>query len=298
MEVLDISMLDLGEIRRILGGTGTDTSNFIICNDVYWGDQVPTGDPYRANAAALILCTRGSMQLSIGVRRHHLHENTVMLYGPGNIIEVHERTPDFRANIMFFTRDFTKSALLDLQAVMPIYKYLTEEAKDFLHAELEEVKLINNYFALITEVCEGKYGEGAVFNLLASMFRTVSEMYGKRIAQEPPGTKPRSRQEEYFERFLVEVSKSHKEERSVQYYADVLHITPKYLSTVIKEVSGRSAAEWIDEFVVQEAKVLLKYSPKSIQEITYHLNFSTQSFFGKYFKRHVGVSPSQYRNGK
>ena len=291
-------MLDLSEIRRILGGTGTDTSNFIICNDVYWGDTAPTHDPYRANAAALVLCTQGSMELAIGVRRHRLHENTVMLYGPGNIIEVHERSPDFRADIMIFTREFTKSALLDMQAIMPIYKYLTEETKDFLILEKEETGLIKKYFTIITEVCDGGYGEASVFNLLGSLFRTVSAMYAKRISEENPTPKIRTRQEEYFERFLMEVSRSHKDERSVQYYADTLHITPKYLSTVIKEVSGRSAAEWIDEFVVQEAKVLLRYSPKSIQEITYHLNFSTQSFFGKYFKRHVGMSPSQYRNGK
>ena len=69
----------------------------------------------------------------------------------------------------------------------------------------------------------------------------------------------------------------------------------KYLSSVVKEVSGKTAARWIDESVILEAKALLKYSGMSIQEIAYHLNFSTQSFFGKYFKQHTGTSPSRYK---
>ena len=71
--------------------------------------------------------------------------------------------------------------------------------------------------------------------------------------------------------------------------------SPKYLSSVVKEVSGKTAARWIDESVILEAKALLKYSGMSIQEIAYHLNFSTQSFFGKYFKQHTGTSPSRYK---
>ncbi len=67
------------------------------------------------------------------------------------------------------------------------------------------------------------------------------------------------------------------------FYARRLNITPKYLSTVSKDVSGKTAARWIDEAVILEAKSLLRYSGMSIQEIAYHLNFSTQSFFGKYF---------------
>ena len=79
------------------------------------------------------------------------------------------------------------------------------------------------------------------------------------------------------------------------FYASLLHITPKYLTTIIKQVSGRSAAEWIDECVILEAKNLLKYSSMSIQQIAYYLNFPNQSFFGTYFKRRTGMSPTEYK---
>lgn len=98
-----------------------------------------------------------------------------------------------------------------------------------------------------------------------------------------------------FERFIRAVSESYKEERSVSYYADKMFLTAKHLSTVVKEISGKTAGEWIDSLVVLEAKALLKSSELSIQEIADELHFANQSFFGKYFKHHTGMSPKEYR---
>jgi ATP-dependent helicase/nuclease subunit A len=86
-------------------------------------------------------------------------------------------------------------------------------------------------------------------------------------------------------------------ERRVSWYAKQLEITAKYLSEVVKNVSKRTPNEWIDSYVVLEIRVMLKNSTKSIKEITEELNFPNQSFLGKYFKEHVGVSPSEYRKG-
>ena len=79
------------------------------------------------------------------------------------------------------------------------------------------------------------------------------------------------------------------------YFADRLCISPKHLSMVVKKVSGRTASDWIDDYVILQAKQLLRSSSLTIQEVSRELNFSNQSFFGKYFKKHVGMSPSEYR---
>jgi AraC-like DNA-binding protein len=84
-------------------------------------------------------------------------------------------------------------------------------------------------------------------------------------------------------------------ERAVKFYADKLFISPKYLSLLVKEATGRSAANFIDEFVVLEAKNMLRFSGKNIQQIAYALNFSNQSSFGKYFKHLTGMSPTEYQ---
>ena len=84
-------------------------------------------------------------------------------------------------------------------------------------------------------------------------------------------------------------------ERSLQFYADKMCLTPKYVSGTIKSFSGKGALDWINEYVVLEAEMMLRYTKMSVQEIAYALNFPTQSAFGKYFKQQTGMSPREYR---
>ena len=100
-----------------------------------------------------------------------------------------------------------------------------------------------------------------------------------------------------FERFLALVTEYHNEQRGVAFYADKLCLTPKYLSKLVKQASGRSAPDWIDSFVILEAKNMLKYSDKTIKEIVFALHFPNQSVFYKFFKAHTGLTPSEYRKG-
>ena len=81
----------------------------------------------------------------------------------------------------------------------------------------------------------------------------------------------------------------------MSFYADKLCISPKYLSLLVKETTGKSAARWIDEFVLMEAKNLLRFSGKNVQQVAYALNFTNQSSFGKYFKHMTGQSPTEYQ---
>ena len=108
--------------------------------------------------------------------------------------------------------------------------------------------------------------------------------------------RPRSRRMLYTHEFVRLVRKHFRLEHSVRFYANKLCISPKYLSLVVKESSGRSAAEIIDEYLLLEAKNLLRFSGKNIQQVAYELNFSNQSSFGKYFKHLTGMSPSEFQN--
>jgi len=99
-----------------------------------------------------------------------------------------------------------------------------------------------------------------------------------------------------FEQFLHLVTEYHNSERGMSFYAEKLCLSPKYLSKLVKNVSGRSAPDWIDSFVILEAKNMLKYSDLAIKEIVYKLHFPNQSVFYKFFKNHTGMTPSEYRN--
>jgi AraC-like DNA-binding protein len=129
--------------------------------------------------------------------------------------------------------------------------------------------------------------------LLARIGEIIHTRLKSKIEETNPSAK--SRNEEYLSRFMEVLAKHYQEERSLGFYASKLCITPKDLTTIIKRTSGRSAAEWIDEYVTLEAKNLLRYSTMSIQEVAFYLHFPNQSFFGKYFKHQTGYTPSAYK---
>lgn len=132
--------------------------------------------------------------------------------------------------------------------------------------------------------------------VVLSMLKTLIYELGNEIWNvQRINEKKNTRAESIFANFIGLVEKNFRVERRVGWYAEKLCITPKYLSETVKLVSKKTPNDWIDSYVTLEIRVLLKNSSKSIKEIASDLNFPTQSFLGKYFKEHVGLSPSQYR---
>ena len=127
--------------------------------------------------------------------------------------------------------------------------------------------------------------------LLLAMFYDV----GNIIYRFKETDKPQTRAEAILTKYIKMVEANFRQERRVGWYAQQLCITPKYLSEMVKAASNKTPTEWIDNYVTMELRVLLKNSSKSIKAITEEMNFPNQSFLGKYFKEHVGMSPSKYR---
>ena len=138
--------------------------------------------------------------------------------------------------------------------------------------------------------------------IIRSMIRTlaykVCRIIARHVETGASEATSRSRNEEYINQFMGVLTRHYMQQRSVVFYAEQLNLTPKYLTTIIRKTSGRTAVQRIDDYVVLEAKNLLKYSTMSIQEIAYYLNFSNQALSGKYFKSHTGRTPSAYRIGR
>ena len=124
-----------------------------------------------------------------------------------------------------------------------------------------------------------------IFNLLCDELMKEKEVTNRHI----------SRKESIYQSFVSHIEKHYKNERSVKFYAEKLCLTPKYLSSVIHQMSGKHASEWLDDFILLEIKALLKTTNMPVQQIAYELNFSTPAHFGKFFKRLTGISPKRYR---
>ena len=154
-----------------------------------------------------------------------------------------------------------------------------------------------NYFYLLKAKAadsSNMFRRNVVSTLTLAMFYDLSNVIQRVLAT---GGERQSSSEIIFTRFIKLLEQNYKHERRVSWYADQLCITAKYLSETIKNVSHRTPNEWIDNYVTVEMRVLLRNSSKSIKEIAEELHFANQSFLGKYFKEHVGMSPSEYRKG-
>lgn len=160
-----------------------------------------------------------------------------------------------------------------------------------------EIQVYSNYYQTIREKMSDRghhYRTNLVKALLLAMFYDMSNVIWRVEQQE---SKSQTRADVIFANFIRLLEQHFRQERRVSWYAEQLCITPKYLSEIVKQVSKRTPNEWIDNYVILEIRVLLKNSTKSIKEIAEELQFPNQSFLGKYFKEHIGVSPSQYRKG-
>jgi AraC-like DNA-binding protein len=159
----------------------------------------------------------------------------------------------------------------------------------------KEVNVFIDYFQFIKRKIhetDNHFRKRLVGALLLAMFLDLSNVI-QRLQQTTDRRQTRS--EAIFTDFIRLVEDNFKSERRVSWYAEQLCITPKYLSESVKQISKRSPNEWIDNYVVLEIRLQLKNSNKSIKEISEYMHFPNQSFLGKYFKEHVGISPSAYR---
>lgn len=250
------------------------------------------GRPVSLDGFAAIVMMSGEATLSINLNEYLVRPNDVVVFTPEVAINVVGYTEQASAYMIAFSKSFVNEIQIDLATSLPVYMRFGKDP--VLHATSADVGEIRQVFQLIKTMLRSdkeRYRHEIIRTLFTTAFYIITEINQR----EQPGEIKQGRCEVLFDEFMSLLQQYNKRERNVSFYAKQLNITPKYLSSVVKEVSGKTAARWIDESVILEAKALLKYSGMSIQEIAYHLNFSTQSFFGKYFKQHTGTSPSRYK---
>ncbi len=254
--------------------------------------------PFRIDGMMFLLNLKGTLHLDINLNSETLTDNSMMITGPNNIIS--PRTIDgdeIDCYTIFVSSEFIHDTNMDIN-VLNSMPTIPHSQSPIISITPEEANLIKLYFDLLhrntTDNTDDVYIRSISRNLLASVAYQLMQFMTKRVATDDK-ERPRSRRSTYVYEFRELVHRHHRKERSVSFYADKMFISPKYLSLIIKEATGRSASEWIDEYVILEAKNMLRFSGKNVQQIAYELNFSNQSSFGKYFKHLTGMSPTQYQ---
>ncbi|WP_419001663.1 helix-turn-helix domain-containing protein [Alistipes shahii] len=255
--------------------------------------------PSRLNALIIGVGTEGETSLTSNLQEFRLKKDSLFIFSPKHILQVQSNNR-FKAHLIVIAPDFLKRINIDTKRMMPLFlQFGSLPCMELTHAESQSLR---SFISMVEQELKGSetdFSSEIIGGLIAATIYKVGDILTHYLTEHPEVDSPiHNRAGEYFRQFTELLGEHYKHERSVGFYARQLCITPKYLTTLIKRISGKSVSEWIDNYVILEAKTLLKYSNMSVQEIAYYLNFPNQSFFGSYFKRNAGMSPSQYKAKK
>lgn len=255
--------------------------------------------PAKLNGFITLVCTRGQVTISALMNEYTLTENT-MLVAPTSVLTF-KSCQNCELYLLAFSSEFAADMNIDLKVVMPIITSLHSQC--IVH-KLDNSGVVdalrNSFTTLYAEYTRSSDEKGSYFremstrHMYASMVYRLCE-YIATINSVSTQFATKDRSSDYFKQLVSLLHEHYRTEHSVEFYADKMNLTPKHLSRVVRNYSGKSVHQWIDEFVVLEIKNLLKYSDMSIQQISYELNFPNPSFMGQYFKRITGKTPGEYR---
>lgn len=295
-EIQDVSIKriqdSIPQLKGIENDLIIDYTQYMMPNDKHPIHRYPI----RFDGLYIGLREKGKARFSINLKEFEVSENDLVICSPGDLVQASLQDGIHLVQSMMISSHFLKEMYISLNSFMPFFA--SQKEHPVFHLTDNEMEELKSYFLLIKDNIENDdyFRTDITKRLLAAyLYKLGSTLYRHRPELQAEAAKPLKREEILFKEFIRLVSEHHRKERRVDFYAEQLFLSPKHFSTVIKKVSGKTAGQWIDDYVVLEAKTLLKYSAMSIQEVAYYMNFPNPSFFGKYFKQHTGMSPSEYK---
>lgn len=248
--------------------------------------------PMRFDGLLLMLVSEGEGSIGIDMRQYELRRDTLIVLHPRNYV-YSARTEGLRMDIVACSMNVVENVLPKLTDLLPLLMHHRAEPVELLgHEDAARLREFYTFLRKLMSESDSVFARKKVMCLLqAALF----EMMDIHCRENEISEHQRTRKEEIMAKFILMVSENFRKERQVSFYAEQLCVSSKHLSAVVKEISGKTAREWIENYVTVEAKVLLRSTDLTIQEVASRLNFSNQSFFGKYFKHQTGLSPSEYR---
>ena len=241
-------------------------------------EWLPQGKTIKVDVDTIIFCRKGTANIEIDLIPYEIVANTQLIIIAGSIVHNISNSDDFKISYITFKHEVYDEATAQLE---PSFTFFL---KEYPCVQLGEKRI--NKMNYLVEAMEDFYYEKTncfdVYDKTRTLFKIdKSEEVGRR--------------EELFIKFIHLIHKYCPQQREVGFYAGKLYITSRYLSSITQNVADKSAKYIIDKHAIQRIKIMLKYSNMSIQDISYELNFPDQSFFSRYFKKHTGMSPLEYR---
>lgn len=289
---MPISMHNISLSEARSWGNAEYMSDGLVLTDNI-SDAFLSQEPACMNFIVMALCKKGKAQYSVDTRQQSVKPGDLMFISERHIVDGYEVSSDFECLFILVSTEFYHSFVMNVKNVSSLLLFSMNNPVVPLTAH--EIQVYTNYYqTLRVKMADSHhhYRTNLVKALLLAMFYDMSNVIWR---VEQTDNKTRKRADILFAQFIRLLEENFRTERRVSWYAEQLGITAKYLSEMVKQVSKRTPNDWIDSYVMLEIRVMLRNTTKSIKEISKAINFPNQSFFGKYFKEHMGMSPSQYR---
>lgn len=250
----------------------------------------------RMATTFFVLCKNGEIDITYNQKHYLLKKNSLVVGIPDIVVQINSQSL-IDANAMFFKKEFLDGLNVNVDnSLIRIVLYILNNP--ILELTPSEQLDLQHTFTDLEKFAEANEEDTFTKEIIASGIRAfvykVCRIISLRI-ERSEYTRMNTRKYEYFKRFFALLATEYKQHRNVNWYAEQLNLSTKYFTSLIRQVSGRTTVDWINDRVIYEAKNLLLYSEMSITEIAYHLNFPSTSFFSKYFKNIVGINPSEFR---
>jgi len=249
------------------------------------------GVPYISPHLVIGLCHRGEVILEYDMLPREFHANEITVVYPNHILKVHSSSEDYLATIIVISKDFLKN----LQH-RSSHRYQLEYQKRpaFLLSD-EQFKVIVSAIDVIEAI--SNLNSPLRDTMLANVLDTYSQLVDVYRFHEKGDLPEWNKGERLYYRFYEAITQHFHESHEIKFYANLLCLTPKYFATLIKKETGKSASEWIAEYIIIQAKSLLTTrNDLTIQQITERLGFPEQSSFSRFFKQQTKMTPREYRS--
>lgn len=268
--------------------------DIVFCDNIR---EVPDMCPVQLDSIVLIVaCIKGRLQVDINSKTYTIQKDEILFCNPNYILSNYMISPDFECKILGLTNDIIQQVLYPNRDIWNKIFYLNQNP--ILRLNEEEISIFEKYYDLAKtkfDKTKHRYYKESMTALIQAITYDALALLDDVVSTD---THIMYQGELLFKKFIILLSEDKETNREVGYYAKRLCVTPKYLSTVCKKQSGKTASKWIQEKTVNKIRHLLKNSEKSIKEISDELNFPNISFFGKYVKEHLGMSPTNFRKNK
>ena len=249
--------------------------------------------PHKFDFFVIMSHVAGGIKFKVDMEEYDVQQgNHIISCVPGQIVSLESVTEDFDAHILILSQRFIDSLLVYINGIIPFRLSMSRMA--VVECSEEEMIMQNIFFQAVRHAVSNKENP---FRLQVAQHVMTAIFYASDKPRQISETTEslRTNADVLSKQFLELVKENFRKERQLKFYSDQMCITSRYLSRVVKECTGSSAADWIERYVILEARALLKSTNMTIQQVSDALNFPSQTFFGKYFKRRVGMSPKEYR---